>query len=109
MSDLVILRNGPITWVVNRQKIPTQSSVEVETYITNEYVKELLWFYHIVHSMISDNIYLHPNKPIGLYIDNSGWVYGSKLSTAKIFWYITIRENTIQDSRLSQFSVQYIL
>ena len=95
----------PILWKTHKEKRISRSSCEVEIKSTDECVKNVQMFRHI----LSDLSLIDSSSPTPVYNDNRGAVDWSNSFSTKGMRHVNIRENAIREARvLNEISIHHI-
>ena len=98
-----------MTLGIKTSEITARSSAEAEIYATDECVKALIRFIHIINNMNVHEVYIPDSKTIKIYNNNNTCVCWRKLTTIKCIRHITIHEHaTIESVQDNTFSIHHI-
>jgi hypothetical protein len=104
-GHILFMGGCPILWKTHKEKRISRSSCEVEVKSTDECVKNVQMFRHI----LSDLSLLDTSSPIPVYNDNRGAVDWSNSFSTKGMRHVNIRENAIREARiLNEISIHHI-
>jgi hypothetical protein len=96
----------PILWKTHKEARISRSSCEAEVKATNECVKNVQMFCHV----LTDLNLLDTTIPTNVYNDNRGSVNWSNSFSTKGMHYVNIRENAVREARvMNEVSIQHIL
>jgi hypothetical protein len=87
----------PILWKTHKEARISRSSCEAEIKATDECVKNIQMFRHIL-----TDLGLAPHQPTPLYNDNRGAVEWSNSFSTKGMHHLNIRENAVREAQLMQ-------
>ena len=71
ISGFIVMFNGPLHWGSCQQRVIVHSSAEVEIYVTDEYVKNLLRLKHFISDTKTNSMFLPTASPIQVFNDNN--------------------------------------
>jgi hypothetical protein len=104
-GHIFFLGGCPILWKTHKEARISRSSCEAEVKATDECVKNVQMFRHI----LADLNLLDPTSPTPVYNDNRGSVDWSNSSSTKGMRHVNIRENAIREARLfNEISILHI-
>jgi hypothetical protein len=104
-GHIFFLGGCPILWKTHKEARISRSSCEAEVKATDECVKNIQMFRHI----LSDLGLIDLSNPTPIYNDNRGSVDWSNPSSSKGMRHVNIRENAIREARLfNEVSILHI-
>jgi hypothetical protein len=94
----------PILWKMHKENRISHSSCEAEVKATNECIKNIQMFHHIL-----EDLNMTPSAPTPIYNDNCGAVEWSNSFSTKGMQHLNIRENAVREAQqLAEVSIAHI-
>jgi hypothetical protein len=104
-GHLFLMGGCPILWKTHKEARISRSSCEAEVKATDECVKNVQMFRHI----LTDLHLLDTNTPTNVFNDNRGAVDWSNSFSTKGMRHVNIRENAVREARvLNEVSIHHI-